>query len=76
MFALGFWCSVDEGYDENEWSIEDVTADFDEAVDNLFFARNSAAAGNDHWQGSRLMISVLRDGKTTWEPLSEGTYAE
>lgn len=76
MFALGFWCGKAEGYDEDSWSVEDVTGDFDEALDNLFDARNFAAAGNSHWDGSRLMVKVLRDGQAAWEPLAEESWVE
>lgn len=76
MFSLGFFYCVEDGFDETGWSVEDVTDDFDEAIDNLFDARNAAAAGNDHWEGAQLMILVVRDGKTEWEQLNEGTYAE
>jgi hypothetical protein len=74
MFALGFF--LDETYDEPGWSIEYVTDDFHEAVDNLFHARNDAAEGNELWEGAQLMILVLRDGVSSFEELNDGTRVE
>lgn len=74
MFATGFY--FDETWDEPGWSVEEITGDFGEAIDNLFDARNDAAAGEELWEGSRLMILVLRDGVTSWEALAEESWVE
>jgi hypothetical protein len=71
MFALGFICPED-----GTGSVEFITDDFGEAIDNLFDARNDAAAGLNHWAGSYLLILVLRDGKTSWEDLAESSRVE
>jgi hypothetical protein len=73
MFALGFEYRAEDGWDDPGWSIEYVTDDFDEAIENLFDARNDAAAGQEHWEGAQLMIGVLHKGKTVWELLDDGS---
>jgi hypothetical protein len=69
MFALGF---IEDG----TGSVEFITDDFSEAIDNLFDARNDEAAGLEHWANAYLLILVLRDGKTSWEHLVDGSKVE
>lgn len=76
MFALGFHYPAEDGWDEPGWSYEFITDDFGEAIDDLFDARNDAAAGDDLWDGACLMILVLRNGEASWEPLVEESWVE
>jgi hypothetical protein len=74
MFCLGFY--FDETYDEPGWSYEFITDDFGEAIDDLFYARNYAAEGEERWEGAQLMVLVLRNGETAWEELAEESWVE
>lgn len=76
MFALGYWYSVADGFDRDEWSVEEITDDITEASDNLFDARNQSAEGNDIWDGATPMLLVLRNGASVWEPLTEESWVE
>lgn len=75
-FALGFYYSVANGFDEDGWTVENETDNFDEIIEDLFDARNAAAAGEEHWQGCQLMIWTLRDGSASWEHLDDGSRVE
>lgn len=74
MFCIGFY--FDETYDEPGWSYEFVTDDFSQAIDDLFDARNDAAAGDELWDGAFLMVLVLRNGEAVWEELAEESWVE
>lgn len=74
MFCLRFY--FDETYDEPGWSYEFKTEDFGQAIDDLFDARNDAAAGDELWEGAQLMILVLRNGEGVWEELVEESWVE
>ena len=74
MYALAFLVPEEDG--STSWTYEFETTDFSEALDNLFDARNDAAAGIDHWAGSQIAIEVLRDGKVCYEILNDGSRVE
>lgn len=69
MYALGFYFT--EEFDTPGWSIEFVTDDFHEAIQNLADAREDAAAGNYLWYGATLMVLVKTDEGEEWQALSE-----
>lgn len=71
MFALGFWYDA-EGDEEAGWSIEFITDDFIDAIENLEDAREDARNGIYRWFGAHLMIKVLLpDGSEEWQPMVE-----
>jgi hypothetical protein len=66
MFAIGF---PGEHQGHEEVVAEQVTDDFDEAVDNLIDALEVGKT-NRLWYGAALMVLVLQsDGTTRWEVL-------
>ena len=76
MWAVGYWYGPDDVDPEDVgWSIEDVTDDMGEAIDNLFYARSRAAeeAEDDNlWDGAMLLVEVLlEDGSIEWQPMNE-----
>lgn len=76
MFAVGYFVRQADGYERDEWTVEFVTDDIDEAMDNIFYCRDRAAEGCSLWEGAAAMIQVIRDGIISWEPLDEEQYAE
>lgn len=74
--GVGFWYSTEDGFDETGWSVELETDDFDEVIGDLFDARNSAAEGDELWQGAQLMLLVTRGGQVSWELMDDGSRVE
>ena len=72
MYALGFWDD-----DEQTWSVEFMTPDFNEAVENLADAREDARNKVYHWVGATLMVLVRGDdGFEEWQPLVDDIIKE
>jgi len=66
MFAIGF---PGEHQDHEDVLAEQVTDDFDEAIENLIYSLEYGKKDRV-WYGAALMLLVLQsDGTTRWEVL-------